>query len=186
MKYHYIYRIDFLLNKGAYYIGKRSVNYLPQNDNSYLGSGIYPKRYFSKYGVKNTYIKTILETNPTKEINAEREKILIGDLWKTDVNCKNLEPGGTSTGGSAKKNVSGNKNPFYNKQHSESSKELMSKAALKRFGKEKYSVKCFDLNGNFIKEYSSRIELKNDGFNPKCIDNVLAGRAKTHKNFIFK
>lgn len=118
--YHYIYRIDFLHPNhfGKYYIGKRTVD---------------------------TYRKTIIELNNSKEDNAKREAYWIGNLWKTDPLCMNQEPGGLNGG-----------------------------------------IKCYSLDGNLVKVYYNRQELKEDGYNPKCVDNVLAGRAKTHRNHLFK
>jgi hypothetical protein len=48
-----------------------------------------------------------------------------------------------------------------------------------------YWIECISLDGNLIKIYKTRKELKDDGFNPKCVDNVIAGRSKTHKNYRF-
>lgn len=46
-------------------------------------------------------------------------------------------------------------------------------------------VLCFDLNGNFIKEYASLQETLIDGFLPQCISRVCNGKAKQHKGFFF-
>lgn len=79
--FHYIYKITFLCgsHKGSYYIGKRTSRSSPEKD-SYRGSGIFCKRYYDKYGIINTYTKEILEVNPSKELNAEREAFWIGTL----------------------------------------------------------------------------------------------------------
>lgn len=66
------------------------------NNDKYCGSGIFCRDYFKKYGalLGETYLKEIIEINPSKEINRQREKIIVGDLWKTDPLCMNLCPGG--------------------------------------------------------------------------------------------
>lgn len=95
---HYIYKIIFLCGYpcGRYYLGKRTYNGDDLTKDSYHGSGNFCKAYFKKYGIKEgiTYIKQILEVNPSYEINKLREKIIIGDLWKTDLLCMNQKPGG--------------------------------------------------------------------------------------------
>lgn len=79
--YHYIYKIEFLKGPvGRYYIGKRTTSTNPNNDNFYRGSGRFCKAFFDKYGTVDTYRKTVLELNSSKELNAKREAILIGDL----------------------------------------------------------------------------------------------------------
>mgnify|MGYP003226379983 CR=1 FL=1 len=186
--YHYIYRIDFLHPKhiGRYYIGKRTVSYKPENDNAYKGSGRFCKAFFDKYGTVGTYRKTILEINLSKEENAEREAYWIGDLWKTDSLCMNQEPGGLKGGKRQGHNHNGEHNPFYGRQHTEESKTQISKARLGSTWHKEYNIGCYSLDGELIKTYTTRDDLKYDGFNPKAVDNVLAGRSKTHKNKYFK
>ena len=96
IKYHYLYKITFLCgeHKGCYYIGKRTTP--NKTDNFYVGSGLFVKRYFEKYGkIENvTYTKAILEYNPSKEANGLREKEVIGSLYKDDPQCMNLCEGG--------------------------------------------------------------------------------------------
>ena len=98
-KIHYIYKITLLCGKlaGKYYIGKHSTS---NKRDGYAGSGRIVTDYYKKYGRKKniTYIKEIIEYNQTMAENAEREKIIIGDLWKTDPNCLNCCEGG-ETGG---------------------------------------------------------------------------------------
>ena len=92
---HYIYKITCLLGslKGHYYIGKHSTS-RPQD--KYYGSGTVLRDYYKKYGKKDgvTFIKEILEYNDTFEKNMDREREIIGDLWKTDPMCMNLCNGG--------------------------------------------------------------------------------------------
>lgn len=94
---YYIYKIHFLRGfpSGRYYIGKHK-HLGSLNNDKYTGSGNFCKAYFKKYGKKEgiTYIKEILEINPSEEINNEREELLIGDKYKTDPLCMNLVAGG--------------------------------------------------------------------------------------------
>lgn len=97
MVIYYIYKIHFLCGfpSGRYYIGKHKHTGSLSND-KYAGSGNFCKAYFKKYGKKEgiTYIKEILEINPSEEINNEREELLIGDKYKADPMCMNLVSGG--------------------------------------------------------------------------------------------
>lgn len=54
---------------------------------------------YNKYGkiLGKTYIKEILEINPSKKINNDREEYVIGELWKNDPLCMNLCPGGQAS-----------------------------------------------------------------------------------------
>ena len=95
---HYIYKIIFLRGfpTGRYYLGKRSFNGSDLIKDDYSGSGLFCKAYFKAYGKRlgDTYLKEIIEINPSSKVNAYREMIIIGDLWKTDPLCMNLVPGG--------------------------------------------------------------------------------------------
>lgn len=94
---HYIYKIHFLCGypSGRYYIGKHTHHGLLESD-KYAGSGTFCKSYFKKYGkiLGETYIKEIIEINPSHEINVNREEYYIGELYKTDPLCMNLIKGG--------------------------------------------------------------------------------------------
>ena len=95
----------------------------------------------------------------------------------------NQEPGGLNGGKRKGHNHTGINNPFYGKHHTEESKVSISKARLGVTWSKSYEgIKCYSLDGNLVKVYYNR----QDGYNPKCVDNVLAGRAKTHKNHLFK
>lgn len=96
MQYHYIYKTTLLCGSlsGKYYIGKHTTQVNPEKC-LYAGSGIIVKDYFKKYGkVKGkTYNIEILELNPDKVTNAEREKYWIAPhLGNPD--CLNLTKGG--------------------------------------------------------------------------------------------
>lgn len=64
---------------------------------STLDQVIFVKHILKKYGKKEgiTYIKEILEINPSEEINNKREELLVGNKYKTDKLCMNLIPGGS-------------------------------------------------------------------------------------------
>jgi len=99
--FYYIYKITFLkgLPTGRYYLGKRTFYGESIDKDTYTGSGTFCFAYFKKYGTINeeTYIKEILEINPSQEINRDREIYWIGDKYKTDPLCMNLVAGGYGT-----------------------------------------------------------------------------------------
>lgn len=98
MVIHYIYKIHFLCGfpAGRYYIGKHTHRGKDLSNDKYTGSGNFCYSYFRKYGKKEgvTYIKEILEINPSAKINNDREIYHIGNLWETDKLCMNQCPGG--------------------------------------------------------------------------------------------
>lgn len=151
---HYIYKIHFLCGypTGRYYLGKHT-GYI---SDSYTGSGQFCFAYFKKYGKieGETYIKEIIEINPSKDVNRDREIIVIGDKWKTDPLCMNQAPGGWAKpiGCGDHKNV---------------------------------SVRQYDLNGNFIKEYSS-IELAKDETGICDISACCNRKLKTSGGYIWR
>ena len=91
---------------------------------SYAGSGSFCYRYYKKYGKKEgiTYIKEILEINPDKKTNHDREIKVIGDLWKTDPLCMNMLPGGVCD------RNHGDKPGMLGKHHSEETKKKISES----------------------------------------------------------
>lgn len=121
--FHYIYKIIFLRGfpTGRYYIGKRTFHGVSMDNDKYVGSGKFCKVYFKKYGkvFGETYIKEILEINPSWEINREREKYWVGDLWKDDPLCMNQVPGGVSP--------KGIQSPMKGKHHTKEAKDKLSK-----------------------------------------------------------
>lgn len=146
VKIHYIYKIHFLCGypTGRYYLGKHTgkVNDL------YAGSGNFCNAYYKKYGKipGKTYIKEILEINPSKKINNDREKYIIGDLWKTDKLCMNQKPGGEGGCGPGK---------FSTRFGEKMSEETKLKISLANKNRKTLNVDQFDLNGNFIKRFKS-------------------------------
>lgn len=145
-KVHYIYKIHFLCGfpTGRYYLGKHT-GYIEDN---YAGSGNFCNAYYKKYGgiLGKTYIKEILEINPSKKINGNREKEVIGDLWKTDPLCMNQKPGGEGGCGPGKYASR------YGATVTQKTREKISKANKDRPGQ---AVDQFDLSGNFVKRYDS-------------------------------
>ena len=99
-KYHYIYKITLL--KGSltdhYYIGKHTTLAKPENC-GYAGSGKIVKSYYEKYGKTKgeTYDIEILEFNPDKETNAQREEVIVG-LNLGNPYCLNIARGGVGGG----------------------------------------------------------------------------------------
>lgn len=88
--YHYTY-IILDPNSSDYYIGKHSTNNLKDG---YLGSGTWPAQMKSE---NKELTKIIINLYETSEEAYNAEKILIGDKWKTDINCKNMKPGGKNS-----------------------------------------------------------------------------------------
>ena len=136
IKIHYIYKIHFLCGfpAGRYCIGRRSYKGDDLSKDKYTGSGTFCKAYFKKYGRKEgiTYIKEILEINPSLEININREEFWVGDLWQIDPLCKNEMPGGDAL------------NPHVMKAVTNKGVERTSKPVL-----------CYNKNGQFVKRYNS-------------------------------
>lgn len=95
---HYIYKITFLRGYpcGRYYLGKRSFGGADLSKDNYSGSGAFCKAYFKAYGkiLGDTYLKEIIEINPSSKINRVREIEIIGDKYKTDPLCMNQMQGG--------------------------------------------------------------------------------------------
>lgn len=218
-KFYYVYKIHFLCGypSGRYYIGKRTYWGSEIKNDPYTGSGNFCKSYFKKYGEVSgvTYIKEILEINPSNKINLQREKILIGDLWKTDPLCMNMAPGGigseqrkghTITPEETAKRIESFKKskPFHKKRppHSEETKRKLSIALkgnkngtghtmspeLKQKIKIAYGkpVYQFDLNGNFISKYKTIHEAA-EAINvyPIQISNCCNGKFQSSSGYLW-
>jgi hypothetical protein len=84
---HYVYRID-IINTTLYYFGKRTSKVDILRDN-YTGSGTQLLKYPTHHR-----LKTIISEHTSSEEAYIAEKLIIGDLWKTDPNCLNQKPGG--------------------------------------------------------------------------------------------
>ncbi len=88
-QYHYVYRIDNLIN-GRYYLGLHSTKNL---DDNYRGSGKFLKMAIKKHGIDNFH-KTILQFADSRDDLHVLEEQVVGDLWKNDCRCYNCKPGG--------------------------------------------------------------------------------------------
>ena len=135
----YIYKITNNINNKVY-IGKCELS-LNESQN-YYGSGILIKRAIKKYGKENFSKTIICFCNSVDELN-DCEKLYV-HMYKTFLkeNCYNIAEGGT--GGNSQryysqeqkdafKNkmselVKGDKNPFYNKHHTDETKQKISKS----------------------------------------------------------
>lgn len=127
---YYIYCITNEINKNTY-IGQRKSKCL---DDTYMGSGIKLPEAFEKYGKEN-FSKTILAVTETKKNADILERVFIA-MYRAEGKAEyNIADGGQ--GGPLFKNHThdeeykkymreinlGDKNPFYNKKHTESTKE---------------------------------------------------------------
>ena len=152
-KFYYIYKIHFLCGfpAGRYYIGKRTYVGKEISNDRYTGSGNFCATYFKKYGKIEgvTYIKEILEINPSKKTNDDHEAIWIGNLWDTDCLCMNQKPGGDGGGGK------GEASSRWGQHHTEEAKKKISEGNKGKCGK---PVSQYDLDGNFIKTFNSVTE----------------------------
>lgn len=143
--YGYIYKIIF--TDGRYYIGQSRGSSVRKH---YYGSGIYMKKYLSTHGPDglNRVILCWVYGDQNDLNNSEAN--LLGDKYKTDPMCVNLQPGGNQAGASdefrekmraintgkklshetrAKLSVlrTGAGNSFYGRKHSEETKAKMRK-----------------------------------------------------------
>lgn len=215
----YIYKIHFLRGfpAGRYYIGKRVYNGKDISNDKYTGSGNFCKSYFKKYGKVegDTYIKEILEINPSKEINDDREVIWIGDLWNTDSLCMNQNPGGE---GGAIKGVKRSpetgerisralkkwhlEHPegFSREISDEERKNISLRMMGNKYGighklsdKSKASIKeChqhpiyqYDMDGNFIKEWECKSDAVRYYNNNKHIISASTGLRKSAAGYLW-
>ena len=90
-KYHYLYKIENLVN-GKYYYGIHSTDNL---EDGYMGSGTYLKKAYDKYGIEN-FKKTILEFLPDRTSLLKREREIVNDYEIKNAACYNVTLGGGS------------------------------------------------------------------------------------------
>lgn len=89
-KIHYCYMTEiFTDNNYRVYFGKHTSTSL---NNSYLGSGIFIKS--AKKNPNTRFVKHILSVQPTLELNAEFEELLVGEAKTKFSNCVNIAKGG--------------------------------------------------------------------------------------------
>ena len=175
---HYIYKITCLCGsfKNHYYIGKRSTRHEDLVHDFYYGSGEKLRRYYKKYPAEIgvTISKEIIEENPTKEINAKREREIIGDLYLTDPLCLNLMEGGN--GRKVSKETSRKKSAINKgRKLSKETKAKMSAAKIRdnsvkslkqyyethdvwnkgKIGLYGNPVACYNLDGVFLRVYDT-------------------------------
>lgn len=212
MTKHYLYKITCLCGsfKDHYYIGKRSSRKSDILHDCYYGSGEKLRRYYKKYppelGV--TITKEILEINPTKEINAQREKEVIGDLYLTDPMCLNLMEGGN--GRKVSKETSQKKSISYKgRKLSDETRAKMSAAKIRDNSAQSLAkyyethevwnkgqtglwgtpVACYDLDGNYIETFSSAsLACEKLGLDSGSVSKHLATPDLNHKvkNYMFR
>ena len=163
--FHYIYKIHFLCGypSGRYYLGKRTYYGPSIDDDKYTGSGTFCFAYFKKYGkiAGETYIKEILEINPSVEVNAEREKYWIGTKYKDDELCMNIISGGK---GNSDHEVSCYLQDQYKKD-----------------------INQYELDGTYIKTWHGVREAARElGIAKTGIQSVLSGKKPSAYNYIWK
>ena len=126
-KYYYFYKITNNIN-GKYYYGVHSTDNL---DDGYMGSGTYLHRAYNKYGESN-FTKTILKYFDNKDEMYTYERQVVNEELVNDPNCYNIKFGGEigfqglvftdEHRQHMRENhadMSGEKNGFYGKTHSE-------------------------------------------------------------------
>jgi len=89
--YYYVYLTKCLVNDKIY-VGKRTCNWLPETDISYIGSGVAFSHAVKKYGKEN-FIKQIIENCIDSAHLNRREKYWIA-YYKSELKGYNLTPGG--------------------------------------------------------------------------------------------
>ena len=141
--YHYVYHITF--ESGHWYVGKKTSQLAPELDVKYNGSGVLLAN-FMKSSVH--FAKEIVSTHETSKLAFEAERELLGDRYITESwlgglgKCLNLIAGGKANSSA---DVTGDKNPFYGKTHSDEAKVKVSQANKGRLVGEKnprYGVPC--------------------------------------------
>lgn len=121
MKYYYTYKVQCTAVgwEDYYYLGKHSTNNL---DDGYKGSGTKLHEYYKQYPDDYTFIILEFYSNK-KELNIAEQK-LIGDLWKTDPYCLNMNAGGNGNWAAANECWKYRERP----KHSEETKQKISES----------------------------------------------------------
>ena len=88
-KYHIVYK-TIVNETGKFYIGKHSTRIL---EDGYFGSGKLIGSFIEKYGVAGLTREILAFCESAKDA-FQKEKELVGDLYRLDENCMNLQPGG--------------------------------------------------------------------------------------------
>ncbi len=136
--YHYTYQITNLINNKIYY-GVRSCKCLPEEDTTYMGSGVVLKLAIKKYGIEN-FSKKIDKLFETREEANLYEAEIVDIKWMKDKNTYNIRCGGLngarifSEEHRLKLSIAwtGKNNPWYGKHLSEEHKRKISEAGKRR------------------------------------------------------
>ena len=142
MTYYYTYKTTLLLGRLAnhYYYGQHHTDNL---DDGYCGSGLYIRKYFKKYTKiqGESYTKEIISFYDNADELNKAEYELIGDSYKLDPMCLNIQAGGyfnewcdesrKKASQSAKKRPKREIGSMRGKHHSEESKIKISEGSKK-------------------------------------------------------
>lgn len=90
MATYIVYKTINIVN-GKYYIGKHKL--LGDSFDYYFGSGPAIQQAIQKYGISNFERIILFETDNEQDCYT-KEAELLGNLWLTDKNCYNKQPGG--------------------------------------------------------------------------------------------
>jgi group I intron endonuclease len=143
-------------------------------------------------------------TKEQKQLISERTKEGISNMSDNDKERlsdmkRNISEETRKKMSNAKKGI---ESSFKNKKHSKETKDKMSefKKGKEPWNKGKYfseeskfkmrnkgiSIEVLDLNLNRVGIINGNFEMKQCGFNPAHVNNVIHGKYKKHKNYIFK
>lgn len=148
--YGYIYKT--ILPDGRYYIGQSRGSKIRPN---YFGSGTYMLKYLSSHSAEDLELIVVEWVYGSQEDLNTVEARILGDKYKKDPLCVNLQPGGNQAGASddfrekmriintgrkaseeTRKKLSmmrtGEGNSFYGKKHTEETKAKMRKPKVSR------------------------------------------------------
>ena len=119
MKYYTVYKITNTINNKEY-IGYHQTNNL---DDGYMGSGKLIKRAISKYGV-SSFTKEYIEIFDNMDEAVALEALIVNAEYTLSDTTYNITLGGNV------RIMVGKNNPFYNKRHSEETKNTIRLARL--------------------------------------------------------
>lgn len=160
--YYYTYKVKCTAIgwEDYYYLGKHVTSNL---DDGYKGSGTKLQEYYKQY--PNDYTFTILEFYSNKtELNIAEQK-LIGDLWKTDKYCLNMNGGGNGSWKAACEYWKGKPSPMKGKKMSKEAKRKISESCKKTLNTLEVKQKMSESQkGRYIsEEHKRKISESNKG-----------------------
>lgn len=161
--FYYLYRITNLINNKEY-IGVHSSKSLKD---SYYGSGRLIKLAIKKYGKENFKKEILMLANSYKEV-LKLEKIVVDDIYIKNRLTYNIRKGGN--GG-----MNGEDNPFFNKTHSQETKDKLSKFR-------KNSKNDAARKGWWVTPYGKFRTCKEAAFVCKVSTTTIKRRCKSHSN----